>query len=245
MEAARAPGGRIRVGGVIDETFSVYGRNVVALIASAIVVFGIVGVATGLLQNAGGVVLGVFAGIIRLIGVALYAGFVVRLVQDVRDGRRDQTVGDLFSSAAPAIGALIVFGILFAIGVAVGLALLIVPGLVLLTLWSVGAPAIVVERAGPIEAFGRSRRLVRGDAWPVFGTLVVVLLIVIAIGVVLGVIATPIGNGATVVASVISNVITAPIFALAVSVMFYDLGGGRAESRAAVTPTAPPPAPAS
>jgi hypothetical protein len=170
---------------------------------------------------------------------------VVRLVQDVRDGRRDQTVGDLFSSAAPAIGALIVFGILFAIGVAVGLALLIVPGLVLLTLWSVGAPAIVVERAGPIEAFGRSRRLVRGDAWPVFGTLVVVLLIVIAIGVVLGVIATPIGNGATVVASVISNVITAPIFALAVSVMFYDLGGGRAESRAAVTPTAPPPAPAS
>lgn len=56
-----------------------------------------------------------------------------------------------------------------------------------------GAPAIVVEQAGPIEAFGRSRRLVRGDAWPVFGTLVVVLLIVIAIGVVLGVIATPIG----------------------------------------------------
>jgi hypothetical protein len=232
---------------VINETFSVYGRNVVALIASAIVVFGIVGVATGLLQNARGVVLGVLAGIIRLIGIALYAGFVVRLVQDVRDGRRDQAVGDLFSSAAPAIGALIVFGILFAIGVAVGLALLIVPGLVLLTLWSVGAPAIVVERAGPIEAFGRSRRLVRGDAWPVFGTLVVVLLIVIAIGVVLGVIATPIGNGATVVASVISNVITAPIFALAVSVMFYDLGGGRAgaESAAPATPTAPPPTPAS
>lgn len=247
MEAARAPGGRIRVGDVINETFSVYGRNVVALIASAIVVFGIVGVATGLLQNAGGVVLGVLAGIIRLIGVALYAGFVVRLVQDVRDGRRDQSVGDLFSSAAPAIGALILFGILFAIGVAVGLALLIVPGLVLLTLWSVGAPAIVVERAGPIEAFGRSRRLVRGDAWPVFGTLVVVLLIVIAIGVVLGVIATPIGNGATVVASVISNVITAPIFALAVSVMFYDLGGGRAaaEPAAPAAPAAPPPAPAS
>jgi hypothetical protein len=75
----------------------------------------------------------------------------------------------------------------------------------------------------------------------------VVLLIVIAIGVVLGVIATPIGNGATVVASVISNVITAPIFALAVSVMFYDLGGGRAaaDSGAPATPTAPPPAPAS
>ncbi len=67
MEAARAPGGRILVGRVINETFSVYGRNFVALIASAIVVFGIVGVATGLLRNAGGVVLGVLAGIIWLI----------------------------------------------------------------------------------------------------------------------------------------------------------------------------------
>lgn len=67
------------------------------------------------------------AGIIWLIGLARYTGFVVRLVQDVRDGRRHQAVGDLFSSAAPAIGALIVLGILFAIGVAIGLALVIIP----------------------------------------------------------------------------------------------------------------------
>lgn len=142
---------------------------------------------------------------------------------------------------------MIVFGILFGIGVGIGLVLLIVPGLILLTLWSVGAPAIVAEGAGPIAAFGRSWRLVRGDAWSVFGTLVVVLLIVIAIGVVLGVIATPIGDGATVVATIISNVITAPIFALAVSVMFFDLGGGeRAEESAAPAPsTVPPPAPTS
>jgi hypothetical protein len=31
--------------------------------------------------------------------------------------------------------------------------LLIIPGLILLTLWSVGAPAIVIERAGPIEVY--------------------------------------------------------------------------------------------
>jgi len=104
----------------------------------------------------------------------------------------------------------------------------------------------VIERAGPIEAFGRSWRLVRGDAWSVFGTLVVVLLIVIAIGVVLGVIATPIGDGATVVAAIVSGVITAPIYALAVSVLFFDLGGGRAtEPAAPATPLPPPPAPAS
>jgi hypothetical protein len=75
---------------------------------------------------------------------------------------------------------------------------------------------------------------------------VVVLLIVIAIGIVLGVIATPIGNGAIIGASIISGAITAPIFALAVSVVFFDLGGGRvgeAPAEAAVQPP-PPSAPA-
>jgi hypothetical protein len=38
-------------------------------------------------------------------------------------------------------------------------------------------------------------------------------------------------------------VITAPIFALAVSVMYFDLGGGR-EAVAPSAPTEPPPPPA-
>jgi hypothetical protein len=240
MEAARPTGGRIGVGDVVNETFSIYGQNVAALIASAFVVFVVVGVAAGVLVNAGGLILVLLAALVRLAGHALYTGFVVKLVADVRDGRRDETVGDLFSSAAPAILPLIAFGILFGIGVAIGLVLVIVPGLILLTFWSVGAPAIVVENAGPVQAFGRSWRLVRGDAWSVFGVLVVVLLIVIAIGVVLGIIATPIGNGATVVASIISDAITAPIFSLAASVMFFDLGGG-SSAAAPAAPTEPPP----
>jgi hypothetical protein len=235
MEGTRTK--RIAVGEVINEVFSVYGQNLLPLIASAVGVFVVVGAATGLLENEGGIVLGVIAAIIQLAGHALYTGFVVRLVQDVRDGRRDHTVGDLFSSTTPFVGTLIVFGILFGIGVGIGLVLLIVPGLVLLTMWSVGAPAIVVERAGPLEAFRRSWSLVRGDAWSVFWTLVVVLLIVIAVGVVLGVIATPISDAATVVAAVISNVLTAPVFALAVSVMFFELGGGGAAQPLSATST--------
>jgi hypothetical protein len=242
MEATRAPAGKIRIGDVINETFSVYGQNVAALIGSAIVVFVVVGLVAGLLQNAGGLVLVLLAALVRLAGHALYTGFVVKLVADVRDGRPDETIGDLFSSAAPAILPLIAFGILFGIGVGIGLILVIIPGLILLTFWSVGAPAIVVEGAGPVQAFGRSWRLVRGDAWAVFGTLVVVLLIVIAIGVALGIIATPIGNGAIVVASIVSDAITAPIFSLAVSVMFFDLGGGGAAAGSAESTEQPPPA---
>jgi hypothetical protein len=235
MEATSGHERGINVGGVVNETFSIYGQRFLPLIGSAIVVFVVIGIASGFLET-GGIILTLGGAIVRLAGYALYTGFVVKLVEDVRDGRRDQEVGDLFSSVAPAILPLIVFGILFGMGVAIGLVLIIVPGLILITFWSVGAPAIVAEGVGPLEAFGRSWRLVSGNAWSVFGTLVVVLLIVIAIGVVLGAVATPIGEGATVVASIISSAITAPIFALAASVMFFNLGGGRVGEQ-----TAPPP----
>ena len=159
---------------------------------------------------------------------------------DVRDGRRVETASDLFAAASAAIWSLIGFGILYSIGVFVGFILLVIPGLILITFWCVGAPAIVIERVGPIQAFGRSWRLVGGDAWSVFATLLVVLLMVIAVGIVLGIIATQIGAGAIISASVISDILTAPVFALAISAMFFDLGGGRGAPAAA---TAPPPRP--
>jgi hypothetical protein len=246
MEAGGPPAKRIGVGDVVSETFSVYGENVAALLGSAVAVFVVVGLVSGLFQNAGGVVLGLLAGIVRLVGYAIFTGFVVGLVQDVRDGRRDHSVGDLFSAARPAILPLIIFGVIFGIAVGIGFLLLLVPGLILVTFWSVGAPAIVVEGAGPIDAFGRSWRLVRGDAWAVFGALLVILVIVVAIGVVLAAIATPIGNGeaATVVAAIISNILTAPIYAIAVSVLYFDLGGGARATEAAPAEPGPPPAPA-
>lgn len=253
MEAAQppapAPTKRISVGDVIGETFSIYGQNLGALLGSAIVVFVVVGLVAGLLQAGGGLILVLLGAAVRVAGQALYTGFVVELVRDVRDGRRDEGVGDLFAAAMPFILPLIGFGILFGIGVTIGFVLLIVPGLILLTFWSVGAPAIVIEGISPIDAFGRSWRLVRGEAWSVFGALLVTFLIVLVIGIVLGAIAAPIGAGATIVASIVSAAITAPIYSLAVSVLFFDLGGGSGVPASAAPPAAteppPPPPPSS
>lgn len=248
MEAAqpttRPPAKRISVGEVISEAFSIYGQNLGALLCSAVVVFIVVGLLAGILEAAGGLILILLAAAVRLAGQALYTGFVVKLVEDVRDGRRDHGVGDLFSAAAPFILPLIGFGILFGLGVGIGFLLLIVPGLILLTFWSVGAPAIVVEGIGPIDAFGRSWKLVRGNAWPVFGTLLVVLLITIVIWVVLAAIATPIGDGeaATWIAAIVSGTLTAPIFALTVTVLYYELAGGivgPGQKAVAAEPSAP------
>lgn len=252
MEAAQppapTPAKRVSAGDVISETFSIYGQNLGALLGSALVVFIVFGLASGLLRTGDAFLLFLLASVVDLVGRALYVGFVVKLVQDVRDGRRDFGVGDLFSAAAPFILPLIGFGILYAIGVTIGFLLLIVPGLILITFWSVGAPAIVVEGIGPIDAFRRSWRLVRGDAWSVFGALLLVLLIVLGIGIVLAAIATPIGDGevSTWIASIVSATITAPIFALAVTVLYYELAGGvvgpgPSAGTATEAPSPPPP----
>jgi hypothetical protein len=241
------PTKRIGVGDVISEAFSIYGQNVGALLGSAIVVFAVVGLVAGLLQNAGGLFLVLIAAAVRVAGDALYVGFVVELVSDVRDGRRDQTVGDLFSAASPYILPLIGFGILAGIGIAIGFVLIVIPGLILLTFWSVGAPAIVVEGAGPIDAFGRSWKLVRGEAWSVFGVLLLVFLIVIVVQAVLGAIGAAIGVGGFIAAAIIAAAVTAPVYAIAVSVLFFDLGGGGAipDPVAQPAPSQPPPPPAS
>jgi hypothetical protein len=241
MERTSSPGGRIAVGDVINEAFSVYTQNFAALITSAALVFVIVGLVNGLLRHSGGIILTLVASIIQLAANVLYTGFVVRLVQDVRDGRRDETVGDLFSAAAPAFLPLAAFCILFALGVTIGFIFLIVPGLILLTYWCVGAPAIVVEGAGPLDAFGRSWGLVRGNAWSVFGVLVVVFLIVFVVSAVLDAIGAAIGAGGLIVALIVAGVLTAPIPALAISVLYFDLGGAGAVSDTFASATPSPP----
>lgn len=55
-----------------------------------------------------------------------------------------------------------------------GFMLLIVPGLILLTVWWVVIPVAVVEGTGVMESFGRSSRLTDGNRWRVFGILCIV-----------------------------------------------------------------------
>ena len=73
-----------------------------------------------------------------------HRGVVVNLANDVQDGRRDSSAGDLVRSATPFILPLFGAGLLAGIGIGIGLILIVVPGLILATIWSVIAPVIVV-----------------------------------------------------------------------------------------------------
>jgi hypothetical protein len=237
-----ATGNRIEPGRVIGEAFETYQNQVGPLLGGALIVIGIAGVIEGILAVTGSLVLVVLGLLVGLAASFLYTGYVVKLVQDVRDGRRDFSVGELFSHAAPYVGTLILNGILAGIAIAIGFVLIIIPGLILLTIWAVIAPSIVVEDKGVFEAFGRSRELVRGHGWQVFGAIVLAFLIVFAVGLVASIIGAAIGDVGRVILGTAANVATAPVAALVSSILFFDLGGG---SGATAGPPAPAPALAS
>lgn len=222
-----AGGTQIESGRVISEAFENYRNYAGPLLAVALLVVGIAGVISGVLGASDSLLLALLGLIVYIAAGVLYTGYVVKLVQDVRDGRRDHSVAELFESAAPYIGTLILNGILAAIGIGIGLALLIVPGLILITIWAVVAPAIVVEGAGVIEAFGRSRDLVRGNGWPVFGAILIAYLIVLGVSFVTAGVGDAIADDAGhVILGTIGDILAAPILALVASALFFDLGGG-------------------
>ena len=133
-------------------------------------------------------------------------------------------VAQTVRAATPYLGAVAGASILAGIAIAIGLFLLIVPGLYLITIWAVIIPVIVLEQSGVMASFGRSHQLVKGRGWHVFGTLVLAWLILLGVNLVLGVIfyALPhvLGRG---LSSIISGTIVAPFIALVVTLVYYRL----------------------
>ncbi len=108
---------------------------------------------------------------IGLLGEVFYTGAVAIALTRPRgaDGRPPSLL-----EVARMVGyrTLIIVDLLFGALVALGLAALIVPGVLLFVYLGLAAPAAEIERRGWREAFARSFRLVRGSFWLVFAVLV-------------------------------------------------------------------------
>jgi len=109
---------------------------------------------------------------------------------------------------------LLALGILLGLGLMLGFAFFIVPGILLYLAWSVAVPALVVERTGIFEAFGRSRFLTHGARWNVFGIglvmLVLYYVLIAAVGIAtVAVTGLPAGRDGAAAFGTLSSVLTA------------------------------------
>jgi hypothetical protein len=169
-----------------------------------------------------------------LVGAFWVQGALVLAVQDVRDGRIDTTISELYERTRPRLPALIAAGVLAGIAVAIGLILLIVPGLYLLTIWVLIVPVIVLEQRRAGESFGRSQELVSGHGWSVFGLVIVTLLgQAIAQAVLIAVFSWLPRFFAAWVGGLIAHSLVIPVVALAWTLLYYRLAPERPAATAA------------
>lgn len=213
---------RLDAGGVIRKVLDIYVDQAPVLMPAAAVVFVFTGIlATVLVVASPGLAL--VATLVGLIATTLFTGMVVELVADIQDGRRDATPGQLLKAATPVLGSLVLVAIVAGIGIVIGFILVIVPGLILLTVWSVAAPVVVLERPPGLGALRRSRELVKGNGWQTFGVIFVLGVAVSILAGILEIAADSAGTGVGLVVRVVIGVLTAPLSALAAAVLYFEL----------------------
>lgn len=221
--------------GVLAESWQLYKTYARHLLTISFIVYLISALISALLQELGGFVGLLFASLITVIAVFLLQAALVKAVQDVRDGTVNESVGQTFSAAMPYLGPVAAASVLAGILIVLGLALLIIPGLFLITIWCLIVPVIVLEQGGVLTSFGRSYNLVRQSFWNVLGTLFLVYLILFVVQRVIALIFSwapyYVENF---LGTVIGGTLIAPFIAVVVTLMYFRLQ--------ATVPTGPYPA---
>lgn len=236
------------IGSVIKETFAIIRANASAL--AVVLAITTVGPAfLGLLMPVPDAAdpFAIFGpAYFAIVGVSILAfAFcqvaIMNIVKSHANGEQLGAIPALTSDLGRLVPVMLLY-LLVILGISIGIVLLIVPGLILLTMWSVAIASLVIEKNGIIASFGRSRALTKGYRWPIFGLLLIYL--VVLYGIVFGVGAFGLGLidlsgtqqislGGTIF-SAISNFLSIGISTVGTAVMFLQLrrakeGGGTDE----------------
>ncbi len=125
-----------------------------------------------------------------------YWGYIVMILRfflgPLQQASMMQIVAEAYTEGKASLGKclsvglkrflpLLVYSLLYGLIIGIGFLLLVIPGLIFLAVFAVGAPALVVEGLGPISALKRSAELTKGFRWQVFGFILVLYVIFIII----------------------------------------------------------------
>jgi hypothetical protein len=222
----------VSVGGILGESWGLYTKFFSRFFVIGLIVYLIVNLINALVATLVGhgvgisILLALFTLVVSLVGTFWLQGALVFAVDDVRDGKIDTTIGEVFERVRPYLGTLIVAGILAALGVAVGLVFLIVPGLVLLTWWCLIVPVIVLEGKQVGESFTRSRELVRGHGWTVFGIVVITAILTAIASGIIEAIFSFLGSFLRYwIGGAIASAVVGPFLAVALTLTYFTLRG--------------------
>lgn len=238
---------------VVRRTFALYVTHVYLLLSAsaclAVVVFVMEALAVTVLP------LVLVALIGYLAAIACFTGVVVRVAADgdskldrtiaeiARDlkpafGQLMLVIGTagivigLLSSVASLLFVVILLGAVLNASIAAlvtgtaGITLVFAaPAALLMVRWSVAAPVAVLERPGGLSALGLSGKLVRGNRWKVFGTIVLLTIVLLVVGGAIELAGNAAGSSATFIAKALVTLLAGPVPPLAATALYIELRG--------------------
>jgi hypothetical protein len=219
--------GEFRIGSVISRSWSVLSRNFLIFF----VVMAVAYLPTLLLTKAitdvekgTGDVVATFFGVflMLILSVVSQAVIVYAAFQDMRG--QPVRLGESIGIALERFVPIIILAIVSAILMGLGMAALIVPGVILFTMWFVATPVCVVEKLGPLASLKRSAQLTKGHRWKILGLMLLMVLISIVVaGLTTVFIAVTAGPLVTAIAELLWNAVWYAFYAISVVVAYHDL----------------------
>ncbi len=188
------PPARIDSGRVMSRGFEALGRNFPAFLGVTLALSGLPAFAIqywviGEAMRGGAVDLAVFwwfgTTLASWVLASLLQGILVRETAMYLAGRPPQLGGSIAASLRLFL-PIFAISLLVALGTAVGLVLLIVPGVILYIMMIAAIPALVEERRGIFGSMARSFHLTRGSYLPIFALLVLYAIFAAVVLTVLG-----------------------------------------------------------
>lgn len=162
-----------------------------------------------------------------LVVTPIIAAICIYALHTIAEGQRPRA-GGVFVAGFEAFTPLFAAVLLAALGIALGLLLLILPGVYLAVRWYFVPQAVVVEGARGPGALARSSSLVDGFWWRTFGLIVLANVAIAIPGFLLLTPFTAIAESTdravwSMVGSAVTTSITTPFVALYSTLLYYDL----------------------
>lgn len=209
---------------VLGDALVVYRRLWRRSVVVAGAVFAVVALAGGFAGNRPTTGVELVYLLLTLVGSLLVQGALIEVVHDVHEGREPAAAREYYDRTRDRLGTLLGVTLLAGIGIAFGFLFVIVPGLILLSRWSLVVPLVMVEGRSVGEAFSRSNQLVRGRTGQV-------LLVVLTAAVVTALVNTLIRFGfaflphfwAAWIGGTIGGAVAVPYEAHTLTVLYYRL----------------------
>ena len=220
------------LGAILGETFTIYGQNLLRLLAIVAIVEVILGIlgyvltlpaisTEGKIESlAPFILIGIILFLGSIVAYPLMQGALIHAISE-QHFRRPVSIGRAYRFAWRRIGALIGATILATLAVlAMAVTIIGIPAAIYFAVtWTFIWQAALLEGFGPRTALSRSSAIVRQNWWRVLGIMLVVGIIAGAISAVLGTLPVV---GSTIGAT-IGSILSTPVAMTGATLLYYDL----------------------